>query len=195
MKKFALYLVITLLLISFSSTNKPQQVVDMFEKNTPERLKIKKYDLTLFCNDVDFILENKSNGKYTKFLNQMKKENNDEFKQMYEEEIKKYTVEEAVEKLDLEHFKYFLFEFRDLPFIISKKLDTETLPPIKNSIEFYKINNLQNLWFNAFAFFKSYDTPERLEIIENNNLECQKLKYEENQERIKQNSLKLKAQQ
>ena len=60
MKKFALYLVITLLLISFSSTNKPQQVVDMFEKNTPERLKIKKYDLTLFCNDVDFILENKS---------------------------------------------------------------------------------------------------------------------------------------
>ena len=191
MKKFVLYLITALLLISFSSTNKPQQVADGLEKNISERLKIKKQDLTLFCNDIDFILENNSNGKYTKFLSEIQKENNDEFKQTYEDEIKKYTVKEAVEKLDTEYFKYFLFEIRDLPFIISRKGDTETLASINGSIEFYKIDNLKNLWFNTFIFLKNYDTPERVEIIENNNLEWQKKVYEKRQERIRE----LKAQQ
>lgn len=188
MKKLAVLLISMLLLIS--CTNKLEKVINELEEKS--YITVQKSNVLLFSNDVDSILENKTNGKYTKIFTDAELKDRIKFENENKDYIKKHTIEESVEYLEDTFFMYEWETFnKNIPLVL-KKIEVDVLSPIKNDMKSYKIANLFSVCAQSTLLDRdTYDNPKRKEIMENNNFEWQKKTYAEDQERIR----KIKAQQ
>ncbi|WP_435308827.1 hypothetical protein [Sebaldella termitidis] len=194
MKKF--YWLLFFLTLFMGSTNKANTVVNksdkvikILEDNLSSFYKENANKQALFCGDIDSILEGDREGLYSFYLRKTKNDIQEKFKEEYKDYLEKHSVAKSVKELEEAYFFPYLHSiYIERPFVIFRMIRKDVLNVIDHDIKYYKIFNLHYIWFDSMAYLKDYDTPERLEILNNDNLEWQKNKYQEFQKIMKENT-------
>ena len=185
MKKFYWLLLFINLFIGYYSHS--DEVMNMLEDKTDKYTKLQKENLVLFCSDLDEILEIKKDDGLSAFLNKSETNRKKIFKEKYSGYIENHTVKESAEYLSDPYFESNLGTFLSNSREIRLFLDSIIVFPLKEDAMYYKIANLHLIWtYNTFVRFEPYDSPERAEILANNDLEWQKKKYKDIIAKIKE---------
>ena len=196
MKKFY-WLLFFLTLFMGSTTkantivNKSDKVIKILEDNLSSFYKENANKQALFCGDIDSILEGDREGLYSFYLRKTKNDVQEKFKEEYKDYLEKHSVAKSVKELEEAYFFPYLYSiYIERPFVISRMIRKNVLNVIDHDIKYYKIFNLHYIWFDSMIYLKDYDTLERLEILNNDDLEWQKSKYQEFQKIVKENTAK-----
>ena len=178
MKKF--YWLLLFIGLFSGCTNKADIVIKKLENNSSLYTKLQKENLSLFCSDIDEMLDLQEKNSLFLLLSGSEVKRKEKFKTEYGNYIKKHTVEESVQFLRTPYHVSDLNTLRINNLRIQSFLKNITTPPIKESVINYKIANLQLiLRRNTSITLEPYYSPERAEILNNNNLEWQKKKNKE----------------
>ena len=196
MKKF--YWLLFFLTLFIGSTNKADTIVNksdkvikILEDKLSSFYKENGNKQSLFCGDIDSILEGDREGLYSFYLRKTKNDVREKFKEDYKDYLEKHFVARSVIELEEAYFFPYLYSiYIERPFVISRMIRKNVLNVIDHDIKYYKIFNLHYIWFDSMIYLKDYDTLERLEILNNDDLEWQKSKYQEFQKIVKENTAK-----
>lgn len=196
MKKF--YWLLFFLTLFIGSTNKADTIVNksdkvikILEDKLSSFYKENGNKQSLFCGDIDSILEGDREGLYSFYLRKTKNDVREKFKEDYKDYLEKHSVTRSVIELEEAYFFPYLYSiYIERTFVIFKMIRKDVLNVIDHDIKYYKIFNLHYIWFDSMVYLKDYDTLERLEILNNDDLEWQKSKYQEFQKIIKENTAK-----
>ena len=196
MKKF--YWLLFFLTLFIGSTNKADTIVNksdkvikILEDKLSSFYKENGNKQSLFCGDIDSILEGDREGLYSFYLRKTKNDVREKFKEDYKDYLEKHSVARSVIELEEAYFFPYLYSlYIERTFVIFRMIRKDVLNVIDHDIKYYKIFNLHYIWFDSMIYLKDYDTLERLEILNNDDLEWQKSKYQEFQKIIKENTAK-----
>lgn len=196
MKKF--YWLLFFLTLFIGSTNKADTIVNksdkvikILEDKLSSFYKENGNKQSLFCGDIDSILEGDREGLYSFYLRKTKNDVREKFKEDYKDYLEKHSVARSVIELEEAYFFPYLYSlYIERTFVIFRMIRKDVLNVIDHDIKYYKIFNLHYIWFDSMVYLKDYDTLERLEILNNDDLEWQKSKYQEFQKIIKENTAK-----
>ena len=196
MKKF--YWLLFFLTLFIGSTNnadtivnKSDKVIKILEDKLSSFYKENGNKQSLFCGDIDSILEGDREGLYSFYLRKTKNDVREKFKEDYKDYLEKHFVARSVIELEEAYFFPYLYSiYIERTFVIFRMIRKDVLNVIDHDIKYYKIFNLHYIWFDSMIYLKDYDTLERLEILNNDDLEWQKSKYQEFQKIVKENTAK-----
>ena len=196
MKKF--YWLLFFLTLFIGSTNKADTIVNksdkvikILEDKLSSFYKENGNKQSLFCGDIDSILEGDREGLYSFYLRKTKNDVREKFKEDYKDYLEKHSVARSVIELEEAYFFPYLYSlYIERTFVIFRMIRKDVLNVIDHDIKYYKIFNLHYIWFDSMIYLKDYDTLERLEILNNDDLEWQKSKYQEFQKIVKENTAK-----